>query len=31
MFAFASVDTGVRDPEFVVSEVALGFAQIVES
>ena len=31
MSAFVGVDIGVRDPEFVVPEVAMGFAQVVES
>ena len=30
MFAFVGVDTGVRDPEFMVPEVDVGFAQIAE-
>ena len=30
MSTFANVDTGVRDPRFMVPEVAMGFAQVVE-
>ena len=31
MPAFAGVDTGVRDPEFKVSEIAVVSAQVAES
>ena len=31
MFAFVVFDIGVRDPEFVVPEVAIGSTQVVES
>ena len=31
MFAFASVNIGVRDPKLKVPIVAMGFAQVAES